>query len=129
MYAILGWINVGIVAVMLLPFALRVLSGKGKKSKAYIKTVRFLRTLHKPLGVALLLSAVVHGYLALGVLRLHTGTIAGALLILAVALGAVFFLSRNKDVFAWHKAVVMAFVIMLIVHLAAPSAVYYLLGV
>lgn len=128
MYAILGWVNVGLVAVMLLPFALRVLSGKGKKSAAYIKTSKFLRTLHKPLGVVLLVSAAVHGFLALGVLRLHTGTIAGALLLITVALGAVFFTSRKKGVFAWHKTAALVFVILLLVHLIAPSAVYSLLG-
>lgn len=128
MYAILGWVNVGVVAVMLLPFAMRVLSGKGKKSTRYIKTVRFLRALHKPLGVALLVSAAVHGYLALGALRLHTGTIAGALLLVTVVLGAVFFTAKKKGLFAWHKIAALVFVILLIVHLAVPSAVYYLLG-
>ena len=129
MYAILGWVNVGITVVMLSPFVLRVLHGKKRGSAAYLKTQKILRTLHKPLGVVLLISAAVHGYLALGALRFHTGTVAGAVLSATVVLGTVFFATRKKSVFTWHRYAAGLFVALLILHLIVPSAFYYLVMV
>ncbi len=130
MYAVLGWLNVGFIAVMTAPYWLRFINNHTLHLKGglYAKTIKVLRTVHKPLGAAVLLIMLIHGYLALGALRLHTGTITGVLLLLTAMLGSVFFFTKKKAAFVWHKRMVGLLVIFIAIHLLFPSAVYYLLN-
>jgi hypothetical protein len=129
MYAVLGWINVGLLAVMTAPYWLRFLNSRTLRLKggAYAKTIKFLRAVHKPLGAVILIIAAVHGYLALGAFRLHTGTILGITIFIAALLGMSFHFTRKKTFFVWHKRVVLLVILFLFIHLLFPGAVYYLL--
>ncbi|MBE0600760.1 MAG: hypothetical protein IH607_03170 [Firmicutes bacterium] len=78
--------------------------------------------------MAILVIMAIHGYLALGALRLHTGTIAGIFLLITVILGGLFFFTKKKKAFVWHKRFVAILLLFIAIHLLFPSAVYYLLN-
>lgn len=128
MYAILGWINVGLVGLMLLPYLMRKLNEFFFKRKqgAYIKIMRALRKAHRYIGIALVASVLAHGWLALGALRLHTGTLAGAMVIIMAAFGLIFITAKKKWAFKTHKALAIAFLALILLHLIVPSALYYI---
>ncbi len=130
MYRILGWINIALVSVMILPFILtfiniKILHTKNSKFQNFIK---LLRRLHKYLGAVLLIFAGVHGYLALGALRFHTGTILGIIVIITATFGITFKYVRKKPLFLFHKIFAALLITLLIVHLIIPSAVFYIFG-
>ncbi|MFH1511968.1 MAG: hypothetical protein ABIG45_01305 [Bacillota bacterium] len=131
MYVWLGWLNVAFLAVMTAPYWLRFLNQRTLRLKggAYGKTIKVLRALHKPLGVAVVLIAAVHGYLALGAFRLHTGTILGTSVLLTALFGLSFYLAKKKFLFTWHKRLALLSILLLLVHLLFPGAVYYLLRI
>ena len=128
MYRVLGWFNVGFLAVMTSPYWLRFLNNHTLRLKGgtYGKVIKILRAVHKPLGAAILVIAAIHGYLALGALRLHTGTIVGSMVLITAVLGATFFFTKKKAVFVWHKRMVLAVILFLLIHLLFPGAVYSL---
>ena len=128
MYAVFGWINVALVALMLLPYVMRKLNEFffKKKKGAYIRTMRFLRKSHRYLGALLIVSIFVHGWLALGTLMLHTGTILGALALIMAVFGLIFIFAKKRWAYKTHKALAVAFVALLLLHLIVPSALYYI---
>jgi hypothetical protein len=128
MYAVFGWINVALVALMLLPYVMRKLNEFffKKKKGAYIKTMRLFRKSHRYLGALLIVSIFVHGWLALGTLMLHTGTILGALALIMAVFGLIFIFAKKRWAYKTHKALAVAFVALLLLHLIVPSALYYI---
>jgi hypothetical protein len=98
MYAVLGWVNVAALVVMTAPYWLRLLNRYAFKSRnaALARVAKALRAAHKPLGLFLVAAVAVHGFLALGALRLHTGTLAGILLIVTAALGGTFYFRKRS---------------------------------
>ena len=129
MYVFLGWLNVFLLAVMTAPFWLRFLNTHllHLKRDIYFKVIKVLRAVHKPLGGAILAIALVHGYLALGSFRLHTGTLLWIAAAVTASLGLSFYLFKKKALFVWHRWMALAVVCLVLVHLIFPSAVYYLL--
>lgn len=121
-YAILGWTSLGLLALLILPFVLVRLNKwvLKTKSKPYQKLIRFLRMLHKPAGIALLLVAAVHGYLALGTLRLHTGTVLFAVVLLTAVLGGAFYRLKKKPLFSAHKLAAVLTVLVFLLHFFLP---------
>ena len=130
MYSILGCLSVAILGVLVSPFVLNYINKNilNSKSKSIKKVVKFLRKLHKPLGITLAVVAIVHGYLALGSIRLHTGTILYTSILITAALGGSFYRLKKKNLFKWHKRFAMISFILFLVHFFYPSAVYYLLN-
>ena len=129
MYIILGWVNVALVAVQLLPFIVRRLNKYFIKSSALTKQINKYRVLHRILGGLLLVGTIIHGVLALGVLRLHTGTLLGAAAVLTVLIGAAFLVFKKKWLLALHRISALLVILMVLVHLIFPYAVYYIFGV
>lgn len=84
MYAFLGWVNVALIASMglILPLRAQYLKTKDKKTLALYQRVR---KGHPVVGGAIILLGLVHGYMSLGAIRLHTGT----LIVLVLALMAL----------------------------------------
>ena len=130
MYSILGWLNVVILGVLVSPFVLNYINKNilNSKSKSIKKIVKFLRNLHKPLCITLAVVAIVHGYLALGNIRLHTGTILYISIIITATFGGSFYKFRKKILFKMHKFFAGISLLLLLLHLIYPSAVYYLLN-
>jgi len=118
MYSILGWINVGIVAILLIPFV--ILKGVKNKDSFLFKLKKFLSKFHRPLGALLIIIAVVHGYLALGSLQLHTGTVTALIALLTAIFGGLFIAVKKKPFFTLHRVLGMVFAMLLIIHLVFP---------
>ena len=131
MYAVLGWVNVALLALMTAPYWLRFLNKHVFHTQGgiYAKLIKGLRKVHKPLGLAVILIAAIHGYLALGALRLHTGTLLGTGIVLTAALGISFYRMRKKPLFAWHKRLALLVILLLLLHLLFPGAIYSLFRV
>lgn len=129
-FKVLGWFNAISLFIILAPFILNFLNRKlfKNKSKEIRDLVKTLRKIHKPLGLVLIFTGIIHGYMALGGLRLHTGTLLYISLILTGAMGGSFYRTKKKKFFTWHKRFAALTVGLLILHLVYPSAVYYLLN-
>ena len=130
MYRILGILNVVLLTVITSPYWLRGLGQRffPKMKIAATKLMKVLRAIHKPLGVCLLLVTLIHGYLALGALRLHTGTLAGLSVLATVVLGILFFRKRKAVFFKWHKRTALLTLLLTLLHLVVPNALRFLLG-
>ena len=128
MYSILGWLNVIIIGILVSPFILRFLNTKILKSKSnnFKNTIKFLRKLHKPLGLTLAVAALIHGYLALGSIRLHTGSLLYFSIIITALFGGSFYRLKKKILFTWHKRFAFISFVLLMVHLFYPNALFYL---
>lgn len=121
-YAILGWVSVGLLALLILPYVLVLINKafiKGK-NKGLLKVIRFLRKLHKPAGILLLLVAAWHGYLALGTVRMHTGLVLFLFVLATVVLGGTFFRLKNKKLLKLHRVLAVLTVAMFFLHFFFP---------
>lgn len=129
MYVFIGWLNIAIFVIMTAPFWLRFLNTHlfHLKGGAYLKVIKVLRRIHKPIGVGLLVLAVIHGYLALGSLRLHTGLLVLLAAVVTAVFGLFYYLFKKKTLLRWHRAMVVVTLLFVVIHLLFPSALFYLL--
>ncbi|MPN19583.1 hypothetical protein SDC9_166954 [bioreactor metagenome] len=123
MYVVLGWINLSLFALATSHFWLRFLNSRlfHAKSKGFLSLLKTLRVIHKPVGIALVGLAYLHGFMALGTIRPHTGLLAATAMAAAAALGAAYFFSRKKPFFILHRWVVLAIACLIAVHLIFPN--------
>ena len=128
-YSTAGWLSLILIGILICPYVLNLLNKKIFKTKNpnYKKVIKFLKKLHKPLGVAIVILGVVHGYMALGGFRLHTGTLLYVSILITGALGGAFYRLKKKPLFVWHKRMAAVSVMLFLVHFFFPSALYYLL--
>ncbi|WP_333652459.1 hypothetical protein [Lacrimispora sp.] len=128
MYKILGIINVLLIIVITSPYWLRRLGQRffPKRKIASTKLIKVLRAVHKPFGLCLLLITLIHGYLALGAFRLHTGTLVGIMVLVTVVLGLLFYRKKKAVFFKWHKRAALLMVLLTLLHLFFPNAIYYI---
>ena len=128
LYSFLGWFNISLFAVITSPSWIGFLNKHffHAKSQKYQKFIRTLRKIHKPLGLALAVLSFVHGYLALGSIRLHTGLLAAVTVCAIAVLGIVFYRTKKRTVFVWHRTLALALFCLLIVHIIFPNALYAL---
>ncbi|NLV50075.1 MAG: hypothetical protein GXY20_05210 [Clostridiales bacterium] len=99
-----------------------------KRNAQINKLVRKLRVLHKPLGACLLIVVIIHGYLALGTPRIHTGTLLGLFVLVTVVLGAIFTKLKKPALFKWHRYIAVLTVLLILLHLIAPNALRFISG-
>ena len=127
MYIVLGWINFSLFILVTAHFWLRFLNTRlfHSKNKNFFALLKTLRTLHKPLGIALVGLAYLHGFIALGALRPHTGLIAASALAAAAVLGAIYFFSRKKAFFTLHRWAVLVIACLIALHLIFPGALSF----
>lgn len=129
-YALVGWLSVMVFAIVLAPFILNFLNRKifKSKSKTFFKVLKFLRGLHKPFGIALIILGLIHGFMAMGRLRLHTGSLFYFAILITGILGISFYKLKKRELFAWHKRFAAIAFILFLLHFFFPSAIYYLLN-
>lgn len=129
MYVILGWTNVIVLGVLLTPSVINFLNRNFLKMRflTLTKITKPLKTLHNPLGLIILILPLIHGYLAMGTIRIHTGSLLYTFILLTAILGGSFYRLKERNLFIWHK--IMAFVsfLLFLLHLFFPKAIYYLL--
>lgn len=128
-----AWLALIILGILVLPYLLKRLnkyikSATKSKKNRYTKTIKLLRKVHKPLGLSLIIVPLIHGYMALGALRLHTGLILYLSALITAALGGTFFRTKRKVFFTWHKRMAFITVLFFLLHFFYPSAIYYLLN-
>ena len=128
---VLGWISIILTVIVTAPYWLRKLNGWTVKTrdKRFLNLIKFLRKLHKPLGVALVAISLWHGLMALGRLRLHTGLIAHVSFVITALLGISFWLLKDKRAFKGHKVMALVSVLLVLVHIFWRGAVYQLFGI
>ena len=128
MYAVIGRINIVLIIIMTGPFWMSFLSRHNilQKNSTYVKIFKYFRKIHKPLGLTLIILGLIHGYLALGGLKIHTGSILWFFLLITAVLGGAFYKTKKKHFFMFHKRMALATVIMLLIHLIIPGATYQL---
>ena len=126
----LGWLNIVLLGVMVLPFLLRQFSMRVHKIKGkwYPKLNKFLRRIHKPLGLAIILLAMLHGYLVFGGFRMHTGTLEFFAIVIMAAFGAAFYFFKKKPLLVWHRWMLAVLVVAVLVHQLFPNLIYTLFG-
>ncbi|NCB41550.1 MAG: hypothetical protein EOM59_02915 [Clostridia bacterium] len=129
MYVIMGWLGVLAFMVMTSPFWLRFINDRTLhlKGGTYGKALKLSRKIHKPLGVGFVAFSLVHGRLALGSFRLHTGTLLWLSLFITAGLGILYYSQKKKDLFVWHRRMALVVLFLLLIHLIFPMALYYLL--
>ena len=129
-YRLLGWINAIALIILVSPFALSFMNKKifSNKNNQIRNLVKFTRKFHKPLGIILIVTGIAHGYMALGSIRLHTGSILYISTLLTGALGGSFYRTKKRAFFIWHKRMAFVSVALLLLHLVFPSALFYLLN-
>ena len=132
-FRILGWITLALAVIASSPYWLRTLNSwtVKTKDKRFMNALKFLRKLHKPLGIVLALLAIWHGYEALlrYQFRLHTGLIAYAGFVITALLGIWHWRKKNKQIFKVHKTMALISVLLVVIHLLWPGAIWQLLGI
>lgn len=123
MYKLFGALNLALIAIAVAPYAVRKINQWfiHSKGKGFAKLMKVLRPLHKAAGLALLVSMFIHGWLALGRLQLHTGTVTAVMFGIVVIFGALFYFLRKAGLLKWHKALALAAILLAAVHLLFPS--------
>ena len=119
----LGWFHAALLTVSLLPFLLRryrkwTRKKPGKKRNAVLK---FLSKIHPYIGGTLAITGFLHGYLALGVIRLHTGYVTWFLVMILFGLRIWGKLSKNKYWLVLHRAAALLLVFSLLLHVFARN--------
>lgn len=117
--SILGYLNLALMVSLLFPFLLRRINRHAFHSKNLLlgEAASGFAKVHPYLGLILLLSALVHGYLALGIIMMHTGTVLGAAIILQNILGITFKLFRKPVLLKVHRPLGLLSVLFLLAHL------------
>ena len=130
MIKLIGWLNIGLLGVMVLPFLLRqyIMRVHKFRGKWYPKLNKFLRTIHKPLGIAIVLLAMLHGYLVFGGFRMHTGTLEFFAIVIMAALGVTFYFTKKKPFLVWHRWALVLLIVTVLVHQIFPNLIYTLFG-
>ncbi len=131
LYEILGILMIVLLVAITSPYWLRTLNRLTVKTKdkRFFQLLRFMRSLHKPLGLSLALIAILHGYLAWGSLRPHTGMLAFLGFAVTATLGGIYYKTKNKKVFRAHKTMAAVSIGLLLLHLLWPGALWYLFGI
>ncbi len=128
MYRLFGWINVALVVLMISPFFVRWLNKKYIKNDM-LKTQLFkYRIFHKVFGVLLLASIITHAILALGTWQWHTGTVLGITAVVTALAAVSFYTFKKKWLFVLHRVLAALLILLLLVHLIFPSAIYHIFG-
>ena len=128
MCEILGITSVILFIAALLPFLLRHINKSffNGKNHTITKWRMKIRKIHKPAGYGLVAISLVHGYLALGTLRLHTGTLAWSITMIAAFLGLFFSIKKKPVYLVWHRRAALLAVLFVALHLLMPGALYYI---
>lgn len=115
----LGFVNVTLLFLLLSPFILRRINKHfyNNKNNTLKKTIATLSKAHMYFGFILLISALVHGYMALGELRLHSGVILWFWVLMQVILGNIAKKTKKPYLFKVHRTIGVLTLVFLILHL------------
>jgi len=131
MFRVVGLVTAILLVLVTSPYWVRQLNRRALHLPAQKigPLLKKLRLIHKPLGLTLILIAAVHGYMALGSIRLHTGALAWLAFAVTAGLGIAFYRRKKPPLFKWHKRAALISALLVLLHLLFPSALYYLLRI
>lgn len=114
----LGWLNLFLILLTSLIYPIKKVYFKNRKS-GLLKIFKVARQLHPLLGFIIVLIGLIHGCLALGSIRLHTGYL---ILYTIIIMGCITTLGRKGKTFnnTWlslHRAFVPFLFLFIFVHL------------
>ncbi|MBN1624246.1 MAG: hypothetical protein JXN10_09775 [Clostridia bacterium] len=114
----LGWVNIGLLVLIIMHFILRRVNkyALGNKSKFLKKASKLMSSLHPYLTGLLLISAFLHGYNLVGGIRLHSGFIAFFVILLQTIFGILVKKFFKKPILIIHRFTGLAIVIAVITH-------------
>lgn len=119
MVGFLGFINLILLILLLSPFAFR---RKNKylfknENKILKKLTAILSKYHMYFGFILLVTAFLHGYMALGAIRIHSGYILWLWILIQVSLGVYFKKKKKPKVLKIHRVIGVSTLLFLLIHL------------
>lgn len=119
-----GNLNLALLIIVMLPYALNFLNRKFFKTKNenYRNAVKWARAIHKPAGVLLLIFGLVHGYMVFRSVRFHTGTVLYVLIIVQGILGGALYRKKSKTLFKAHRVTAFVVSALFLLHWLAPNA-------
>lgn len=119
MVGFLGFINVVLLILLLSPFLLRrtnkyIFKNKNKILKKYAGV---FSKYHMYFGFTLLVTAFLHGYMALATIRMHSGYILWLWVFIQVSLGMYAKKKKKPQLFNIHRIIGLLSLVFLIIHL------------
>ncbi|HHU49670.1 MAG TPA: hypothetical protein GXZ37_08130 [Clostridiales bacterium] len=97
-----------------------ILKKPGKKLDAILKP---LSKIHPFIGVTLMITGFLHGYMALGSIRLHTGYLTWFLVLVLFAIRIWGSLSKDRYWLVLHRAIALLLVVSLLLHIFAGNLI------
>lgn len=123
MYKVLGWFNVIILLLLIAPCILSLYNKLlHKASFKLLFIILSLKRFHKGLGILLLFTPLVHGYMALNEMPFHTGSLLYLFILLTIIHGAIYSQFRKKLHFNLHKILAIISIFLFLLHLSFPWA-------
>lgn len=118
LFAWASMILAGLLAVIIVMRVVNKYAFHNKKNILY-KINRYLRKIHKPMGVAIIITGFYHGLFSSDtILSLNYGT---AVWVLTIVLAATWIfkaqLKKIKNWMYWHRVITAVFVIILVIHI------------
>ncbi len=129
LYEYLGWLFVVVLFLMLIPSILKFIFKKSEKARKYKflrKVLKITTKLHKFIVLLIIILAPIHGYLALGSIKIHTGSLVYFSIILASIFGYRHYKLKNKNTIMPHKIFVIIAFCMLFIHILYPNLLWYM---
>lgn len=135
MVSTLGWLNVILLILVAQIYTLKKIMIAINTSESKIKDIiavvpwqkiyKFWRMLHPFMGLLTLVIGSYHGYLALGGLRLHTGSLVLTNLFLLAIVGGILFKSislKNRMRFI-HRSLALLLIATFLIHYFWPALI------
>lgn len=118
MIVALGWLNLVLIIFMVLIYPLKRMYLKKRKPEL-LALYKSARNYHPLLGFTIILIGLIHGFMALGTIRLHTGTL---VLFTVILMGCITTFGRKKVLFSktWlklHKTLIPLLFVFIIIHI------------
>lgn len=133
MVATLGWLNVILIILLAQIYTLKKImiatsATKSKKTKdtsieiPWRKLYKFWRMAHPFMGLLTLVIGSYHGYLALGAIRLHTGSLVLTNLFLSAIVGGILIKSTSlkRQVRFIHQGLALLLIVTFLIHYFWP---------
>lgn len=117
-YKYLGWVNIGLLTLIISHFILRRINkyGFGNKNKVLRKISIFMSKIHPYLTGVLVITAFLHGYNLAGGIRLHSGYIAFLVILMQAIFGVLVKYRKKKPILITHRIIGIALVASVITH-------------
>ena len=115
----LGWFNLLLVLIALSQFLLRRVNkyAYGNKNVTIKKLLKPIIKIHPYVGALLLISAYVHGDLALSIFRIHTGPLAWWIVVVMMLVALIGKKYRIKQWLRVHRSLAGLFIVAVLLHL------------